>query len=421
MEQLLHYVWKHKIFPLAPLQTVEGMPIEVIDTGLPNIHAGPDFFNAKIRIGGTLWVGNVEIHVRSSDWLRHGHNLDPAYDSVILHVASDIDYAPCRTNGEPIPQMELHYPDYLHKNYDELMRTEHYPPCYKLINKLPKILIHSWLSALQTERFTMKTKQIEELYEICDKDWERVFFITLARSFGFGVNSDAFERWAKSVPLAAVGKHRDSLFQVEAIFFGRAGLTNVKTADNYSKQLEKEYTYLSYKFSMEPHPDCGWRFLRLRPGNFPHVRIAQLASLYARSAGLLSVILEAESLEQLREVFSVATSVYWTSHYSFGCTSDPRPKRLSRQSVDVLIINAVIPMLYAYGRHKCDDKLCRRAESFLEKLKPENNVITRMWKDCGLEAEHAGDSQALIQLKKNYCDTRKCLFCRIGYEYFKKT
>ena len=421
MEQLLHYVWKHKIFPLAPLQTAEGLPIEVIDPGLPNANSGPDFFNAKIRIGGTLWVGNVEIHVRSSDWLRHGHNLDPAYDSVILHVTSDIDCTLARTNGEPIPQIELHCPDSLRKNYDELMRTEHYPPCYKLISKLPKLSLHSWLNALQAERFRAKSSQIIDICRKVNNDWERALFISLSRSFGFGVNSDAFERWAKTVPLKAVGKHRDSLLQIEAIFFGKAGLVKAECSDDYSLRLAKEYDYLSLKLSIPSPQKCGWRFLRLRPTNFPHIRIAQLASLCHNTEGIFSKVLEAASLEDCRRLFTVSASDYWTTHYSFGKQSAPRPKQLSRQSVDSIIINTVVPVLYAYSAHKLDQRLSVRAESLLEAMPPENNLITRIWKQCGLEAEHAGDSQALIELKKNYCDTHKCLFCRIGYEYLKKT
>ncbi len=420
MEQLLHYVWKHKLFALEPLKTIDGKTIEVIDPGLANVHAGPDFFNAKIKINDIVWVGNVEIHTQSSDWFRHNHHQDMAYDSVILHVASIINAEPVRSNGERIPQMELHYPEHLQKNYKKLLQEDHYPACYQLIPQLSKLFLHSWLSALQTERFENKTQKIMSCLTTSNNDWEAAFFIILARNFGFGVNSDAFELWAKTIPIGAVNKHRDNLFQIEAFFFGQAGLLQELPADDYTIQMIKEYNFLKHKFGLQPSPDCRWRFLRLRPDNFPHIRIAQLACLYHRSQGLLSQLMEAETLKQLRDLLKGGTSEYWLTHYSFGEISPSRPKTLSQNSIDLLIINTVVPFLYTYGKYKSEEKLCLRATNILEELPPENNYITRLWKECGLNAAHAGDSQALIQLKKNYCDTKKCLYCRIGYEYFKR-
>ena len=420
MEQLLHYVWKHKLFPLKPLRTTDGMEVEVIDPGLWNNNAGPDFFNAKIKIDGVLWVGNIEIHIKASDWKLHHHDTNSDYDNVILHIASDIDYEPCRPNGEKIPQMELHYPTYLVDNYNELIRTSHYPACYKLIPTLSKLLMHSWLNTLQIERFEEKTERIDKLMKKYNNNWEDVFFITLARNFGFGTNSDAFELWAQTIPLRAVDKHRDNLFQIEAIFFGQAGLLNA-AYDEYTDKLLKEYTYLKHKFGFTTSNSCRWKLLRMRPGNFPHVRIAQLAKMYHTSQGLLSKILEAETIENLRPMFETDTSEYWITHYTFGEVSTPIKKNLSKSSANLLIINTVIPFLYAYGKHRGINRLTARASEMLETLKPENNYITRMWKECGLEAAHAGDSQALIQLKKNYCDPKKCLYCRIGFEYLKKS
>ncbi len=420
MEQLLHYVWKHKLFGLQRLQTTAGYDVEVIDPGLANIHAGPDFFNAKVKINGVLWVGNIEIHNRASDWFRHNHHTDTAYDSVVLHVVLVADATIYRTNGEEIPQMELHYPDSLKTNYEELLREDKYPACFRIIPQLSSLTVHGWLSALQTERFAVKTEQIEERLNAYSQDWEAAFFITLARNFGFGVNSDAFELWAKSVPLAAVNKHRDNLFQIEAFFFGLAGLLQELATDEYTEKIIKEYAYLKHKFQLTPVEECRWRFLRMRPGNFPHVRIAQLACLYHRSQGLFSQLMEMQTLGQLRDVLKGGTSEYWLTHYTFGEGSPSHPKTLSRSSIDLLVINTVIPFLYAYGKHRKDESLCLRATALLEELPPENNYIIRTWKECGLQAAHAGDSQALIQLKKSYCDTRKCLYCRFGYEYFKR-
>lgn len=420
MEQLLHYVWKHKLFPLKPLLTAEGESIEIIDPGQANYNAGPDFFNAKIKIGGVVWVGNIEIHQQSSEWERHGHHLDSNYDSVILHVASEIDASVRRSDGETIPQLELHCPGYLSENYRQLIEADRYPACYRLIPALPKLLLHSWLSRLQTERFEQKTDKIMQLLGRHRKDWEHVFFIILARNFGFGTNSDAFEFWAETIPLQAVNKHRDSLFQIEAFFFGQAGLLQEVPADEYTDRLMKEYTYLSHKFGLRPSANSRWKLLRMRPDNFPHVRIAQLASFYYRSQGLLSALMEAQSLKSLRDILRCGTSEYWLTHYVFGEASPPHPKTLSNQTIDLLVINTVIPFLYAYGKYKTDNILIQRANGLLEEMRPENNFIVRIWKECGLEAAHAGDSQALIQLKKNYCDIKKCLYCRIGYEYLKK-
>ena len=420
MEQLLHYVWKHKLFPLKPLLTAEGESIEIIDPGQANYNAGPDFFSAKIKIGGVVWVGNIEIHQQSSEWERHGHHLDSNYDSVILHVASEIDASVRRSDGETIPQLELHCPGYLSDNYRQLIEADRYPACYRLIPALPKLLLHSWLSRLQTERFEQKTDKIMQLLGRHRKDWEHVFFIILARNFGFGTNSDAFEFWAETIPLQAVNKHRDSLFQIEAFFFGQAGLLQEVPADEYTDRLMKEYTYLSHKFGLKPSANSRWKLLRMRPDNFPHVRIAQLASFYYRSQGLLSALMEAQSLKSLRDMLRCGTSEYWLTHYVFGEASPPHPKTLSNQTIDLLVINTVIPFLYAYGKYKTDNILIQRANGLLEEMRPENNFIVRIWKECGLEAAHAGDSQALIQLKKNYCDIKKCLYCRIGYEYLKK-
>ena len=420
MEQLLHYVWKHKLFPLKPLRTTDGQTLEIIDPGLPNPNAGADFFNAKIKLNGIVWVGNIEIHERASDWKRHHHDQNTAYDSVILHVTSNIDTDIYRTNGERIPQLELHCPPHLLENYNELLRTSHYPACHPVIPSLSRFMVHSFLSSLQTERFEQKAGQIEQRLQQYGNDWEQAFFITLARNFGFGVNNDAFELWAQSIPLQAVNKHRDNLFQIEAFFFGQAGLLEELPTDEYTRKLIEEYQYLSHKFGLKPSAGCRWKLLRMRPGNFPHVRIAQLACLYHRSQGLFSRLMERKTLKELRDELKGGTSLYWLTHYVFGEPSPSRPKTLSQSSVDLLIINTVIPFLYAYGKYRGDDGLYNRATALLEELKPENNYIIRLWKECGLEAAHAGDSQALIQLKKNYCDPKKCLYCRIGYEYFKK-
>ena len=420
MEQLLHYVWKHKIFPLKELKTTTGQQVEVIDTGLANTDAGPDFFNAKLKLDGVLWIGNIEIHERSSDWFKHGHHADTGYNSVILHIASEIDTEISRSNGERIPQIQLICPEAVRTNYKELLETDSYPPCYRIIPSLPPFTAHSWMTALQMERFEQKATLLNERLKRCQGNWEDAFFITLARNFGFGLNGDAFETWAHQLPFRAVDKHRNDLFQIEAIFFGQAGILEDSDGDGYYLRLKKEYTYLQHKFGLIPMDASLWRFLRLRPANFPHIRIAQLACLYHRAYGLLSRIMETETLQGVRDILKGGTSEYWLTHYTFGGSSPSRPKTLSNTSLDLLIINTVVTFLYAYGLHKGNPVLCARAGSFLEELKAENNYITRMWEQCGMKASNAADSQALIQLKKEYCDKKKCLYCRIGYEYLKR-
>lgn len=421
MEQLLHYVWKHKIFPLKELKTTTGQQVEVIDTGLANTDTGPGFFNAKLKLDGVLWIGNIEIHERSSDWFKHGHHADTGYNSVILHIASEIDTEISRSNGERIPQIQLICPEAVRTNYKELLETDSYPPCYRIIPSLPPFTAHSWMTALQMERFEQKATLLNERLKRCQGNWEDAFFITLARNFGFGLNGDAFETWAHRLPFRAVDKHRNDLFQIEAIFFGQAGILEDSDGDGYYLRLKKEYTYLQHKFGLIPMDASLWRFLRLRPANFPHIRIAQLACLYHRAYGLLSRIMETETLQGVRDILKGGTSEYWLTHYTFGGSSPSRPKTLSNTSLDLLIINTVVTFLYAYGLHKGNRVLCARAGSFLEELKAENNYITRMWEQCGMKASNAADSQALIQLKKEYCDKKKCLYCRIGYEYLKRS
>ncbi len=432
MEQLLHYCWKHKLFPLEPITTTDGLDVEVIDPGLYNRRdSGPDFFNAKVRINGTLWVGNVEIHQKSSDWYAHGHDRDAAYNNVVLHVCGVVDTDVRTADGKPLPQMVLQVPAAVSSNYEELLKTDEYPPCYKIIPSLSRLMVHSWMSALQTERLEQKTEAIRHRVERQEGSWEAGYFMTLARNYGFGINGDAFEAWAATVPLKAVDHHRDDLFQIEAIFMGQAGLLELdmipehyqKDALNegYFTRLRNEYLYLQHKFGLQPMDGAQWRFLRLRPQNFPHIRISQLAQLYySRKAGL-SQLLECETVEQLSALLSSYVTPYWETHYTFGSTSCKTQKHLSAASLNLLIINTAIPMLFAYGRHKSNERLCDRAFDLLEQLRAENNHITRMWQQCGLEVRTAGDSQALIQLKREYCDRKDCLRCRIGYEYLKRS
>lgn len=431
MEQLLHYVWKHRLFPLRPLVTADGREVEVIDPGLHNRNAGPDFFNAKVKIDGTLWVGNVEIHDRTSDWYLHGHDRDKAYDNVVLHVVAAVDGEVMDHGGRLIPQLRLDIPQQVCDNYRQLLSADAYPPCYKIVPSLSSLTVHSWMAALQTERLERKTRDIERRAAQKNGSWEDAYFVTLARNYGFGINSDAFEQWALNVPLGQVAHHRDDLFQVETLFMGQAGLLQSEAvperyraeaaADAYYQKMCAEYRYLAHKFGLTPMDHHAWRFLRLRPQNFPHIRISQLARLYQERRAGLSVLLECQTVEQLQDILKTHVTPYWETHYTFGSESTRNEKHVSPFSLNLLVINTAVPMLFAYGRHTSDERLCDRAFDFLDRLRAENNRIIRMWRDCGLEVRSAGDSQALIQLKNEYCDRRECLRCRIGYEYLKSS
>ena len=429
MEQLLHYIWKHRLLPLTNLTTTDGRPVEVIDPGLHNRNAGPDFFNAKVKIDGTLWVGNVEIHDRASDWYQHSHDHDPKYDNVVLHVCVVIDREVRNSAGHYVPQLQLSVPQQIRDNYDELQRTDQYPPCYRIIPSLSQLTVHSWMAALQTERLERKTADIRRRAELCGGSWEDAYFVTLARSYGFGINSDAFEQWALNMPLKVVGHHSDDLFQIEALFMGQAGLLAPNAiharhreealADGYLARLRNEYLYLAHKFQLKPIDASQWNFLRLRPQNFPHIRLSQLATLYYTHKAGLSQLLECQSVTELKVLLSTHVTPYWETHYSFGSPSAKSNKSLSQHSLELLTINTAIPVLFAVGRHRRKEELCDRAFDLLEQLKPEKNHIISMWKECGLPVQSAGDSQALIQLKREYCDRRDCLRCRFGYEYLR--
>ena len=431
MERLLHYVWQHRQYPFGSLKTTGGEAVEVIDPGLHNEDAGPDFFDAKIKIGGVSWVGNIEIHSLSTDWFRHHHEEDAAYNNVILHVVEKDDGPVTTLSGRSVKQVVLQVPDYIKENYDELLTKEKFPPCYSNVMNLPFALVRQWLDCLAAERMKDKTQRICERTQAVNGDWENVLFLTLARSFGFGLNGDAFEEWGNRIPLLSAGHHRDDVFQLEALFLGQAGLledemlapSHRKQAveDGYFQKLQHEYRFLAHKFSLQQMDGHHWRFLRLRPQNFPHIRIVQIANLFYSRRMSLSALLEAKSLQEVRALFHIGVTPYWQTHYSFGAVSRKASKELREASVDSLIINTVVPILYAYGCHSSREDYKSRALDFLAQLKAERNHITRVWMDLGLVVHSAADSQALIQLRNRYCDRKDCLRCRFGWEYLKKT
>ena len=332
--------------------------------------------------------------------------------------------------GKTLPQLEIEIPAYLRDNYEELCRTTDYPRCHRVIPQIDTFTVHSWLNALLYERLEQRAGRIMERVRQLQGDWEQACFITLARNFGFGINGDAFETWARHIPWQAVAHHRDNLFQIEAVFLGQAGLLDIDTVpkkyrdeaidDGYYPRLKQEYDYLAHKFSLAPMEAGAWKFLRLRPQNFPHVRIAQLALLYYNQTAGLSHLLEAATLEELHAMLSTHATDYWQSHYTFGCPSHKNAKALTPASLNLIVLNTIVPLLYAYGQAHGQDEYCTRAIRLLDPIKAENNYITRQWAECGIRVDSAADSQALIQLKKEYCDRRYCLHCRFGYEFLKQ-
>lgn len=471
MEALLHYAWQHRLFLPEPMRTADGLSLEILDTGLHNHDAGPDFFNAKIKIGGQLWVGNVEIHERSSDWFRHGHENDENYNNVVLHVVRIADCAVQTENGRTLPQWEMGVPEALTAQFQTLCSAPHYPACQETLGEIDDFARKAWLCSLAVERLEQKTERILYWLRETAGDWERTFFITLARAFGFGKNTEAFQLWAATLDPQHMAKHRDNAFQIEALFFGQAGLLNPEATppqqrDEHFLRLEKEYHFLRQKFVISPISSSEWRFLRLRPQNFPHVRLAQMAALYVSGHLSFAAVRECEALDELRNQFKFSTLPYWQTHYTFGekeakitkcvdipnitgelkngdsiessSTGEPTTRNnrlvkcrkgksansrqvscLSRNSIDLLFINAIIPTLFAYARTHHDDERAERALEWLEQLRPESNATVRAWHEAGLTARHAADTQALLQLKLHYCDRKDCLRCRFGAHFMR--
>ncbi|MDD2314205.1 MAG: DUF2851 family protein [Proteiniphilum sp.] len=416
-EQLLHYVWMFRLFPSASLKTVDGQDVEVIDPGMHNRDAGPDFFNAKIKIGDKVWAGNVEIHCSSDEWVKHGHPHDKAYNSVILHLAENVNALVMNQRGQQIPQCVLTVPDDIRANADYLLFSLNRIPCKQFLNILPISMLYSWLNALSVERLERKTNEIYAHLERFNHSWDETFYLLLTRNFGFGLNTEEFQSLALSLPFNYILRHSDNLLQIEALMFGQAGMLNEEgLRDTYYCSLKKEYTFLKAKYGLKCREDLFFKSMRIRPRSFPQLRIAQLASLLQRSGRLFSHILEEEEIGELRSLFHTAPSEYWETHYSFGSTSPKMDKQPGEASLDILLINTVVPMLFAYGRKTNSEKCCDRAIRLMEALKPERNSIVREFAQAGVIPRHAFDTQALIQLRKEYCDTRKCLYCRIGHK-----
>lgn len=398
METLLHYVWMHRLLPPKTLKTTSGQEVEVLNPGRHNSNQGPDFTDARIRIDGVTWAGNVEMHTTSGEWFRHGHHEDPVYNTTILHIVGQADTEIRTQDGHTVPQVVMNVPQSVRENYRELLTTTDYPRCHRFVPDIPAVKVHSWLDALLAERMETRAGRILEILKECRGDWEQTTFITLARNFGFGLNGDIFEMWARRVPLTSAGKHRDNLFQIESMFLGLAGLTDRTTDETLRNRQKEEYRFLSHKFSLpEPIETSYWHYMRTRPQNFPDVRIRQLARMFHEGHCTMRSILDAESPEDIDRMLADAG--------------------IAKASRNLIIINTVANLLYAYDMQRGTYEYRARANAFLEQLPGERNRILAQWKACGLNVGTAGDSQALLQLKKEYCDRTRCLSCRFGFEY----
>lgn len=412
-EEFLHYIWKYRLFNRI-LQTSEGEEIEILSPGIHNHNSGPDFSDARLRIGSALWAGNVEIHINTSDWLKHGHQNDPAYDNVVLHAVFNND-ASVNESRIPLLQMKGFFDENLFIKYRGFIEARLWVPCANQINSVPAPDVSLWLERMLIERLERKADFISGFLELGKNNWEEALYFTLARSFGFNVNSLPFEMLARTLPYKIIARHADNPFQVEALVFGQSGLLTEEATDRWAQDLFNEYTFLRKKYQLVPISGHLWKFLRLRPVNFPTIRLSQFSKLLCSNQHLLSRILECTTADKLLSLFlGIHPSPYWENHFMFGKEVASRQKSLGKDSVNLLMINAVLPFMFVYGRAIDDDVLCNKALDFFNQLPGEKNVITQNWAKSGMDVSSAFNTQALIGLKSEYCDKKKCLDCRIG-------
>jgi len=421
-EDFLQYLWRTKQFNFETLETSNQESIEIVDFGEHNTNAGPDFLNAKIRIGETLWAGNVEIHVKASEWLRHNHQANDAYNNVILHVVHQNDKPIKRKTGELIPCLELRkrIPADLINQYLRLIDNENWIPCQSQFSSVSDITKALWLDRLLVERLEHRTADLADVLAFNNNNWESSFYQRLARNFGAKINTQPFELLAQNTPILTLAKHKNDLFQLEALLFGQAGYLEMDFEETYPNRLKKEYQFLQKKYDLQPINVSMWKFMRLRPANFPTVRIAQLAALIHQSTHLFSKVIDAKKIDEVRNLFeNIEVSEYWLTHYKFDKTSKPRTKKLGKSTIDLFIINTIIPFLFFYGRYKKLDDYEDKALLFLEKLRPESNSIIDNWKSLKMKPKSAYQTQALLELKRKYCDEKRCLECAIGNQIMK--
>ncbi len=418
-EEFLHFVWKNGLYNADSLSDNDGNQIRVIHPGEYNHDSGPDFFNSRLIINGTEWAGNVEIHIKASHFETHGHHRDHSFDNVILHAVYEKDKLVRNARGQEILTVALEIDDEVTDKYSSLINNPAAIACQDEIAGVDNFYIRSWLQSLMVERLTVKAEAIGRIYSDSGGDWEETFYRVVSRYFGFRVNTEPFEMLARALPFRIIKKHADNLFQVEALLFGTAGLLDEglfrnAISDDYYLGLIREYKILSSKYSIRPVHGWIWKFSRLRPVNFPTVRLSQLASMLCVSGGLFSRVIESKGINELKMYFEVSASEYWDDHFVFGKRSRTIHKKTGDIATTILLINSVIPVIFFYGRIRNESDHSERALSFLDMIKPEKNAIIGEWQRAGVLPVSASDSQALIQLRNEYCRERKCLDCRIG-------
>ena len=410
-EEFLYYLWENRLLS-SKLQTTEGEQVEVVATGYRNTDSGPDFLEARIRIGDKLWAGHVEIHVKASDWTRHRHESDKAYRNVILHVVYEND-----TKATDLPTLELkgHFDETLFTNYQRFISAKTRIPCENSIAKVSPFTRLSWLDRMAVERLESKSKAINKFLNANQFDWEDALYKLLMRYFGLKVNNEAFEYLSNILPLKILQKHTDNLLQVEALLFGCAGLLEGEFDEEYPQLLQREFTVMKAKFNLLVMPTERFKFMRMHPGNFPTVRLAQIAQLIHKNGPLFAKIREAKTMEEVKMLFDVAASEYWETHYRFDAPSETKPKHLGDSTANILIINAVVPLLFCYGKLHKDDTFCDTAIQFLEAIPAEDNAVIRHFAQCGITVQNAMQTQALLHLFNMYCKRKRCLECRMGH------
>jgi Protein of unknown function (DUF2851) len=424
-EDFLHYVWKFRLFDRENLQTTAGDPIEVFSAGLQNSDAGPDFHNARLRIGDTTWAGNVELHLNSSDWHKHGHTSDNAYNSVILHVVYRDDHPIVLSYGRRLPTLELHdrvSPDLYNRYHNLVFGNQQIIPCEGSIRFVDDITLRNWLTRVLVERLEKRSAAVIAALDKNRGDWEETFYQFLAANFGFKTNALPFELMAKSLPQLTLAKHKNNPLQIESLVFGQAGFLEDDLMDDYPKSLKEEYSFLRKKYNLAPIEKHLWKFMRLRPQNFPTIRLAQFAALIERSNHLFSKVLEIKDIAGLRKLFTdLEANPYWETHYRFDTVSKPLSKSLGQSSIDILLLNTFVLFLFSYGKHNQQEYYINRSLKILEQLPAEQNNIVTNFDLLGIKVNTAFDSQALLELKNNYCNYKKCLQCGVGNKILRMT
>ena len=421
-EDFLHHLWKFKKFDTLNLKTFNGEEITIINVGQYLELAGPDFFNAQITIGTQKWAGNVEIHLKSSDWYVHHHERDEAYENVILHVVWEHDTEIFRKNNSEIPVLELQkYVDPATiANYQSLISPKSWIFCEKQLKEIDGFAINNWLERLFFERLERKSKPIFELLEQTNQDWEAVLFCLLAKNFGLNTNGEIFSKIAQSIPFSIIRKESFEVENLEALLLGNAGLLDPEKEDTYFKDLKFRYFYLLHKYQLEKKILEPVQFFKHRPDNFPTIRISQLANLYHGQQNLFSKISTSNSVKSIYETFDVSASDYWQNHYQFDKESPKKKKKLSKSFIDLIIINTIIPLQFAYAKSQ-GKEISEDLIQLLNEVAPEKNAIMDKFSSFGIKSKNAFESQSLLQLKNEYCNKSRCLECAIGMELLKKS